>query len=416
MIKIISALFLISFLTMNSCLEISPMDNNLIPNKSSRAQLVEIMVEVQTEENPNTIGGFVGQLTAMLHKLVAAQNKHRHIHAKMMKQCIGEDKFRAKEIAAAKKALAASLAARTRCAASLKAAIKALPGLVSAHKTYSTELRRATIERRLENKRYIKRRDEFTEALAMLADFISYVHKKMGKTYKAWAFAELSENVLRHTAKLGVMVDAVPVLVTMASAKASNYKYVANQGLGSRLKKALDTLNNRLIADNKKNNVDEANALRVYLAYATKLRKMIKTLAKNIARVKKQIIDMTRCVDEETLIMASAAKKNARNSKLRNNARKMCQAFNNEFIEATYNRLDEIKTMGEILKIVAKRFKSLPKDLVSYLEKTKDGWIKYTNSTKFKKFKEYKRKVYAVNKRGALLSQKNGTKKIAFFF
>lgn len=60
--------------------------------------------------------------------------------------------------------------------------------------------------------------------------------------------------------------------------------------------------------------------------------------------------------------------------------------------------------MQQIIEIVSKRFKKLPKDLVSYLEEVKNGWKQYINSTEFKKFVEYVRIQYLENKRGKLLA------------
>jgi len=375
------------------------------------------MVEVKTEGSPKTVRAFIGQLRDMLTKLVDAQNKHRKIHAKMMVQCVNEEKFRTAEIKTAKDALKRSLAARTRCAASLKNAVKALPQLQQSLKTYVGEYMRARRARAVEKSKYLRRKTSFAEAMNFLGDFTDYITKKMKSTYKAFALAEMSQNLLKHSAKLNIMEEAVPVLVAIASEKKNNdYTYVANQGLGQRLQTALQALMTRLKTDNAENNRVEKVAAAVYAVYAKRVKAVINTLRQNIKRLKAQIVRMTRCVDKETQVMAKAAKKEARNTVLRKNAQRMCKSFNKEFIEATYNRLDEIKTMQEILKIVKNRFKDLPADLVAYLEVTKNGWVKYVNSTKFNKFKEYERKRYAVNKRGKLLSGKNAHKRIAFFF
>jgi hypothetical protein len=379
---------------------------------------MDMMVQVQTE-GVNTIGGFMKELRNMLMKIVNAQAKHKRIHAKMMKQCLEEDAFRKKEIAAAKNAIKRSLAARTRCQASLKAAVKALPSLEASLRTYVKELARATRQRNIERKKYLARKQEFAEALAFLASFMSYVHKRLKGQYKAFALAEMSENLLRHTTKLNLLSESVPVLVAIATEKKANaYTYTANQGLGARLKNALTTLNARIKRDNALNESTERQAAAIFKKYSNKLKALIRTLRKNVRRVKKQIVDMTRCVDKETKILNTAQKKLARNHKLMIQAARMCKSFNKEFIEATYNRLDEIKTMQEIIKIVKRRFKKLPKDLISYLDSVKDGWIKYVNSTEFHKFKEYERKIYAKNKRGALLAKMNADKELkkkAFF-
>jgi Sec-independent protein translocase protein TatA len=433
MIKI-SALFVILIsIAMYSSLEIAKIDSDMIPSEASRGTLVQLMVAVQTEANPSTIAGFVGQLREMLEKLVKAQATHKRIHAKMMKQCLDEDKFRKTEVAEAKAALTASGLHRAKCTKSLKAARKELPSLVHTHATYVKELRRATASRAAEHKRYLARKADYTEALGFLNDFIAYVEKKLKGSLKAFALVQFSENLLQHASKLGAIASAVPALVAIAEfshqnqkpaapkeqvapapvaeednvdetpPKANNYEYKANEALGNKLRAILSDLLKRLNKDNAQNNADEKKAIALFVAYRAKLTKVINTLARNIKRTKKQIVDMQRCVDVETKIMKTAGKKLSRNATLKANALKMCASFNSEFIDATRNRLDEVKTMQEILKIVAKRFKDLPKDIVSYLESVKDGWLAYVNSTKFKKFVAYKRKAAVKNARGAAL-------------
>jgi vacuolar-type H+-ATPase subunit I/STV1 len=409
MIKI-SALFVILIsIAMYSSLEIAKIDSDMIPSETSRGNLVQLMVNLQTNANPSTISGFVGQLRDMLDKLVKAQATHKRIHAKMMKQCMNEDKFRKAEVAEAKKALAAAGLHRAKCAKSLAAAKKELPSLVSTHSTYVKELRRATKARATEAKRYAARKADYAEALSFLTTFIAYVEKKLKGSLKAFALVEFSENLLKHAAKIGSIQSAVPALVAIAEAtytnapKANDYEFKANEALGNKLRKVLSELLNRLNTDNKQNNADEKKAITLFNAYRAKLTKVINTLERNIKRTRKQIVEMRQCVDAETKVMKTASKKLSRNATLKSNAQKMCAAFNSEFIDATRNRLDEVKTMQEILKIVAKRFKSLPQDIVAYLETVKDGWLEYTNSTQFKKFVAYKRETAVKNARGKAL-------------
>jgi hypothetical protein len=371
---------------------------------------MEIMVEVQTEENPKTIAQFVTQLREILERLVKTQETHRQIHSKMMQQCFDEDKYRTQEIHTAKRALARSMASRTRCQASLKAAQKALPELQRTHRAYKSELQRAQKARTEENRKYLARRAEYREAIGFLSDFIAFVNKKLRGQFKAYSLVELSENLLRHASKLNVITEAVPVLVAIASdtifaeKRASNYEYQPNEVLANKLKSLLNQLFNRLKSDNKANNKYEKAAANAFADYAAKLGAIISTLKRNIQRTKKQIVDMTRCVDVENGVIAAASAKISRNSQLRGNARRMCHSFNKEFIDATYNRLDEIRTMRDILVIVRRRFKQIPTDLIDYLESVKNGWKAYVNATEFKKFVEYRQKSYTDNKRGRLLA------------
>lgn len=409
----ISALFLFSLIALNSCLEINPIDQELLPNSSSRAKLIEMLVEVKTEANVNTISGFTDQLRSMLDKLVEAQNKHKAIHAKMMKLCTEEADFRAKEIRTARDAARRALNARTKCQASLKAAVHALPGLQFTLKTYVGELRRAKKQREAERAKFLIRQAAFRNALTFLREFTELVTRGMkAGGWKAFALAEMTEGLLKHSQKLNFMEATVPILAELASSpyKSHHYAYSPNQSLGAKLRGALSDLNNRIRHDNHLNEKLEQAAVHAFNKYSRRLTKVINTLRNNIKRVKKQIVDMTRCIENETKVLEAATRKLARNDALARQAAKMCDSFNKEFIEATYNRLDEIKTMNEICKIVARRFKHLPGDLVKYLERVKNGWIKYVNSTEFHKFKEYERKRFAVNHRGALLARLEASK------
>ncbi len=407
----ISAIFLISFIVFSSCLEISPVDQQLLQHRASKDQLINILVEVKTESDGSTIRGFIRQLKKMLMNLVRAQNKHRRIHKNMFKRCTREDRFRKKEIRAATIALKKALRARTRCHASLKAARRALPALTRTLRTYRREFIRKAQLRRIERQKYFGRKRALTQAIKFLARFIRYVRRHLRKGYKAWALAEMSQTLLKHSANLNMMTDAVPVLVAIASErKGHNYTYRANQGLGRKLRKALNLLVRRLRKDNARNNREERKARFAWRRYSARLRKAISALKRNIKKIRRQIIFMAKCKRTETRVIRKAAAKRARNSTLRKNARKMCRSFNKEFLVATYHRLDEIKTMAIIIKIVRRRFKNLPKGLVAYLRRVKEGWIKYVNSTKFKKYKAYKRRHFKVNKRGRRLARRKARK------
>jgi len=326
-----------------------------------------------------------------------------------MKQCFEEDAFRKKEEGAAKRALAASRASRSRCNASLKSAKDALPHLKRAKNDYESELTRATKARTEERKKYLARKMEYKEAIDFMGDFITFVNKKLKGQYKSFALVEMSENLLKHASKLNVITEAVPVLVALANdpifnSKSHAYTYKANEGVAKKLHDLLHQLFDRLKSDNKANNKMEAASEKAFADYASKLKAIITTLKKNIKKTKNQITSMTRCVETEDGIIAKALSKFGRNKQLRNAARKMCHAFNSEFIEATKNRLDEVKTMKEILVIVNRRFKKIPHDIIDYLESVKKTWKAYINATEFKKYVDYKRKSYVDNKRGDLLA------------
>jgi len=414
MIKI-SALFIIFIsLSLYSSLEIAKISANMMPSDVSRGNLVQMMVQVQTENDPKTISQFVDQLRKMLDNLVESQEKHKRIHANMMDQCLQEDKFRKKEVEEAGIALENAGAHRAKCDLSLKTALKVLPELKDTLKTYVEELRRATEARRVEAKKYNERKRDYAEAIAFLNDFISFVNKKLKGHFKAFSLVQFSEQLLQHSIKLGLISSAVPILVAISEATYSDqprphdYEYKPNEELGAKLKSLLENLRTVLLVDNRKNDEDEAKAINVFTAYRTKLESVISTLRKNIDRTENQIQRMQSCVDAETKIIANASSKLARNQTLRDNADKMCASFNNEFIDATRNRLDEINTMHEILVIVKRRFATIPGDLINYLESVKDGWRVYVNSTKFQAYVSYQRKAILENARGKeLVDAKN---------
>ena len=410
-----SAYFFIALLAVVASLELSPMDNSMLPSHTSRAMLTQIMVEVQTEQNTNAISGFLGELKDMLNNLVDAQAKHKVVHAKMMTQCAEEDLYRESEIVNAKASLAKALTSRTRCKASLEAAQKALPVLLDSHKTYSEELQRGRDARNVERKKFLERKQEFAEAIEFLADFMTYVAKKLKGSFKAFGFIEMSETLLKHASRLNVVTHASPVLIALASSdifasnKSNDYTYSANEDLATTLNNALNTLFQVLEKDNKTNEETEKKAAEVFALYEAKLSAIINTLAINIKRTQKQIQDMLKCIATEDAIIAEATMKLGRNTTLRDNARKMCESFNGEFIQATLNRLDEIETMKDILIIVQKRFANLPKDLVSYLETIKSSFQEYVNSTEFKAFVEYERIQHKDNVVGKELQNANDT-------
>jgi hypothetical protein len=407
-----SAIFLILFLGMTSCLEVSLDSSVMLPGIESQSQLVNMMVQVQSEANPKTIGGFVKQLQEMLDKLVNAQAKHVKIHAKMMHQCTVENLYRIKECKTAKVSLAKALSARLRCRASLRNAQKELPALERSLQTYQNELKRAQVARNEEHRKYALRKAEFLEALHFIDDFVGYLHKKLAGYH---SLLEMSENLVRHTTRVNLLASAVPVLVAIAtdaesSRKAHSYKFTPNTALVNRLLTLIKELRAKIQHDHEQNEAIEQASAKIFAVYKRRLDAVIAVIQKNVNRVRKQIVDMTRCIDEESAIIVSSNNKYNRNHKLLVQAEKMCKNFNKEFIEATYNRLNEIKTMQEIMTIVAKRFKHLPKHLIEYLEEVKNGFKTYVNGTEFKKFKEYERVQYAKNKHGALLA-KFGQKK-----
>jgi len=414
---------------MSSALEMVTVDPDMLPSASSKATLIEMMIQAKTMENsPKSFKQFTDAIKKMLGKLQEAQAKHEQIHKKMMTQCLEEEEFRTHEENLAKTALARSMGALTKCKASLDGAQKALPGLRGSHKSYSAELQRATEERNAEHKTYLARSQQYKEAILFLEDFISYVNKKFKGEFKAYSLVEMTENLLKHANKLNLMAETAPILVALAQASkkaddeenpltgdqtANNYNYNANEEVATKLKTLLAELLEKLKSDDKANDHSEASAAKTFMDYSSKLKKVIDTLAENIKRTEKQIDDMTLCIDKENAIIVTASAKFERNNTLKLQASKMCHSFNLEFIEATKNRLNEIQTMHEIIEIIKKRLgtKLKDNDVEEYLLSVENGFKTYVNSTEFKNFVEYDQKKFLDNKRGALLASKDVTEK-----
>jgi len=377
-----------------------------------RAELTSMLVEVQRTESPKTIKAFLENIRGMMTKLQAEQAKHQEISDRMMKQCKEESAFRKKEIDDAKSALTKSRAARRLCRASLKSAKKDLPELVSALRTYESELKKAIEQRAREHKMYLIRKRDFEEAIAFVKDFIKYVSAKLKGSFKTFSFVEKSEQLLRHATKLGLLGEAVPVLVALATSESeektvqNNYSYNANESVATKLKVTLNNLLLRIQGDWATNEKIERDAVVAFQKLKTRLEKAIATLKKDIDRTKKQITAMEKCIVDETKVITSANGKFARNDRLKRSAEKMCAQFASEFIHATNSRIEEISVIRQFLVIIEKRFGQLPADLKVYLESVESGWIEYRNSTQFKAFVAYKRKHIKGSKHGRSLTWK----------
>lgn len=413
-----SAIFFAILLSINvvSSLRLNPIDASMLPSHSIRARLTQMMVQVQQTDSPKTIKAFLSEITGMMKKLQEEQAKHQEISDKMMAQCKDEEEFRTKAVAEAQEALNKSNEARNKCQVSLDESNKDLPELQSALETYETQLHNAEVQRKKEHEVYLKKKADYEEAISFLEDFIAYCKSKLTDftAFKTTSFVEQSEKLLRHATRLGLLQHAVPVLVTLASRQDgiptthNNYNYVANQDIGNKLNEALNTLLKKIQSDWKDNEETEVKAQTAFNTLKAKLESAISTLQDNITRTKEQITSMTKCVKDEEAIEALANEKLTRNAGLKDSAKKMCDNFAGEFIKATEARMEEIKTVNEILGIVEKRFGTLPEDFKTYLKSIENGFTAYVNSTEFHKFVAYQEKHIADDARGKkLVSAKN---------
>jgi len=380
-------------------------------NKGIHNQLMDMLVEVQSQDSPRSVEDLSNAIMGMLKGLKENQSKHEEINKRMMAQCIDEENYRRKEIIDAKSAYNAASNAFAKCQASLHAAQQNLPSLKRALSDFQANLAAKTAERNKQHALYVQRRDDWKAAIDFLNDFITQVNNKLNK-YPS--FAEVGEKLLRHVAKLGRMADAVEVFVALAQQPTeytsgpgahSNYSYKSQVKTVSNLRSHLRTLLNKLIVDSKQNDADEAKAQAAYEKVKAQLLAIIDKLNTDISRTNTQINNMTACIANEGKIMATANNKLSRNTKLKDLAGKTCTDFTREFIAATQNRLQEMNVINQILAIMKKRFGQLPEDLVSYLTATRNGFKVYVNSTQFKSYQEYVQKHIADNAHGKALSQ-----------
>jgi N-acetylglucosamine kinase-like BadF-type ATPase len=389
--------------------------SSIEPIRGNRPLLVQLMTEAQSD-SPRTIGAFAQELMKMLHNLMAAQAKHEEVNKKMVAQCLEEDAFRKKEVSDAQNSFNASSNALSKCQASLHAAKENLPALVKAKKDYDDELAAKTAERAKQHALYVQRANDWKEAIAFLNEFITMVNSKLAK-YPT-SLAELSETLLKHASKLGLVAEAVPVLIAMAQSPdessvdiphaKNSYQYQAQGSTVNNLKTQLSNLMMKLVTDSKQNDINEALAAKLFNELKARLEAIISKLASDIIRTEKQITDMNACIANEQAIITTASNKLNRNKTLQSAASHTCSDFAQEFVKATKNRLEEIQTVQQIIDIVKKRFKDLPEDLVKYLEEVKVHFKTYVNSTQFKKYEEYVQKQVANNVNGQTLARRVG--------
>jgi DNA repair exonuclease SbcCD ATPase subunit len=405
-----SAIFIATLLTLNivSSMRLSSIDSSLLPSYSVTGQLTSILLQVKKTEDAKTIKGFLDQIRTLASKLKEDQDKHKEIADSMDSKCKDEEKFRQKEVDDAQKALDKANDAKANCDVSLKSSQKNLPELESALASYTKSLQDATAQRKQENEAYNTRKNDYEEGIKFLSEFIEYVSGKVKDQFSSFSFVEKSEQLLRHTAKLGLIKEAVPILITLAqdTPSAKDYNYKSNQDLGTQLKDTLKELQNRLESDYKENEAQEKKLAAAFAELENKLNAALNTLNSNITTTKEQINRMTTCVTDESAVAAKAGEKLNRNTTLRDSANKMCYDFAKEFVNATNSRLDEIKLIEEILEIVDKKFANVSESLKLYLESVKDGWLKYKNSTEFQGYVDYIHKNIANNESGHNLANK----------
>ena len=402
-------IFLLSFNTINSMKTLSI--EAMLPTKDIHNKLMDMLVEIQTQNTPRTVKELSNAILDLLKHLKNDQANHEEINTKMMTQCIEEENFRRKEVTDAQSAYNASSSAFAKCQASLHSAENNLPALKSALTEFKANLDAKTLERKKQIELYNRRRADWTEAINFVTEFIVQVSNKLSKFT---SFTELGEKLISHMSKIGRMSEAFSVLISLSEdAKVladdpgahSNYSYRSQVKTISKLKDNLRSLLNKLVIDSKTNDGDEDKAQAAYEKLKAELIKLIDELNENIASTNAQIVSMRNCSSAETKIMTVANNKLNRNSRLLHLSGQTCTDFTKEFIHATKNRLGEMDVINQIIRIMNKRFGEIPKDLINYLNSIRSQFNQYVNSTRFIKLQEYVQTHIADNAHGAALSK-----------
>ena len=381
----LSALFCV-ILSFSTCLKARSNQLLDIPssnsNTSIQGQLTQILVEVQTTPSSENALKLLKSLNSIVADCGKLQLDHKRVHAKMASQCQTEINFRKEEIKNSGQTQRRALDARAKCNSSLKQAQKELPELQNTKTTYESELKSSEDFRIKENKRYASRKQEYEEAISYITKSSSAMSNNTNLN-----FVELSENLLKHSSKLGLLTEAVPVLVALAGQETSlnntNYSQV-NQNLKDKLKDTFAKLLVRLQKDWNDNEEMEQKSAQTFTVYKTKLTTLINSLEKSISICNQQIEAMTKCVQEEDAISSQAGIKLTMNSKILDNAQRMCDRFDKEFVEATKVRLQEITTSIQISTIVKTRFNVDVTNTMTMLTSVKASWEAYMETKEFK--------------------------------
>ena len=405
--KNLTALFIVFLLTINAfaSLEIESIDG-ISSLGGIHSELIAMKTEVEKSSNDGvkTVAQFSGRLIAMLKDLQETQARHEGIASRMFRQCKEESSFRIKAINEGQMAYNSASNSFAKCQASLRASSDNLPTLRNAKKEYDNLLSRKTAERAKQKQLNEARAADWKSAIMFLNDFTIAVKNKIGKGI---SFADLSEHLLKHANKLGFIAEVVPLLAELAQSPAEratsvptvkkNYVYLNQAKTISNLVHHLNNLKNKLIVDSKQNDLNEQKAQKIFNELRVRLTGIINKLARDISRTISQIREMKNCVATESAIMTTASNKVLRNRRLKNSASHTCVDFAKAFVDATRNRLAEIRTIQEVMTICSKRFGELPHALVTYLEQVRGKFKAYVNSTAFQQYQAYVEKHIADN-------------------
>jgi phenylalanyl-tRNA synthetase alpha subunit len=400
MSKITSLLFVLlvgTICSMTTKSRLSPFEQNLLPQHSIMRRLNNIFVELKgiedSSSNVKTFGAFTQVIKGLIDDLQSDEQKHQKVLEEMTAKCTDEDKFRSTEVADAEKSIRNAVASRDTCQQHLN---KATELLEEAKKLLEAEVQKKkerTEIRKSEHDIYVKTKQEYDQAINFLNEFIKMVGERFGGKAAIPSFIEMSENLLRHSSKIGKVEAAVPVLIMMTkyvSAAAGDYQSWngsdASKTLVEKLRGLLATIESDLEKITQLENQRQAD----FNAFLIKVNKNIDDLNANIVRLTEQIRTNKECVARENAIITEATNKLTRNKDLKEKALRMCEKFVKEVEQAQKARRTEIEVVREILNLMKIRFGKVPKSMVDYLDSVENGFAVYENKTKLIAYQIYK--------------------------
>jgi len=377
--------------------KLSPFEENLLPQHSVMKRLNNIFVQLRdindSSSNVKTFRAFTEVIQGLIDDLNRDSKKHAEVLEQMTKKCTAEDEFRDKEVADAKVAVSNADASRKVCQQHLDKAKSLLVEATNLLAAEQQKKKERTEIRASEHAAYVKEKEQYDSAIAFLRKFVKMVADKFGGNAAPHSFIQFSEDLLRHTSKVGKVEAAVPVLIMLSqyvAAARGNYSNWSGSDASKTLTEKLNHLLSVMEADLEKIVALENKREADFQAFLVKVNKNIADLEANIKHLNEQIKSNTECVMRESAIIAEATKKSARNADLKEKAIKMCAKFVQEVQEAQKARRTEVEVVRQILNLMNVRFGKVPKKMVDYLDSVEHGFAEYENKTKLIAYKVYK--------------------------
>jgi chromosome segregation ATPase len=377
--------------------KLSPFEESLLPQHSIMKRLNNIFVQLRdindSTSNVKTYAAFTQVIQSLIDDLQRDTKKHYEVLEQMTNKCTAEDEFRDKEVKDARTAVSNATASRKVCQEHLDKALALLEQAQNLLAAEEQKKKERTEIREREHNIFLSEKAQYDQAIQFLREFIQMVADKFSGNAAAPSFIQFSEELLRHTSKLGKVEATVPVLIMMSqyvAAQAGNYENWSGSDASKTLTEKLNGLLATIESDLEKI-VDLENKRQAdFDAFLIKVNKNIEELKASIAQLRGQIKSNRECVARETAVINEANNKITRNSDLKEKAIKMCAKFVEEVKEAQNARRIEIGVVSQILNLMKVRFGKVPERMVNYLASVENGFAEYENKTKLIAYKVYK--------------------------